>query len=59
MGQCYEKLGGAEARKTYERVMPEFADQKEAVAGPSGREGHADRDRHRRAADLGIEVYGL
>ena len=32
MGQCYEKLGDAEARKAYERVVREFADQKEAVA---------------------------
>jgi Tol biopolymer transport system component len=31
MGQCYEKLGNAEARKAYERVVREFADQKEAV----------------------------
>jgi len=31
MGQCYEKLGDAEARKAYERVVREFADQKEAV----------------------------
>ena len=32
MGQCYERLGDAEARKAYERVVKEFADQKEAVA---------------------------
>src|SRR6266849_4441415 len=32
MGQCYEKLGDAESRKAYERVVREFADQKEAVA---------------------------
>ena len=31
MGQCYEKLGDAEARKAYERVVREFGDQKEAV----------------------------
>ncbi|MGA2586294.1 MAG: hypothetical protein ABSF88_04620 [Candidatus Aminicenantales bacterium] len=31
MGQCYDKLGDAEARKAYERVVREFADQKEAV----------------------------
>jgi Tol biopolymer transport system component len=34
MGQCYEKLGEtqtSEARKAYERVVREFADQKEAV----------------------------
>jgi hypothetical protein len=32
MGQCYEKLGDAESRKAYERVVREYADQKEAVA---------------------------
>ena len=31
MGQCHEKLGDAEARKTYERVLLEFGDQKEAA----------------------------
>ena len=31
MGQCYEKLGDAESRKPYERVLREYADQKEAV----------------------------
>src|SRR5262249_54266957 len=31
MGQCYEKLGNGEASKAYERVVREFADQKEAV----------------------------
>src|SRR6266498_4157830 len=31
MGQCYEKLGDAESRKAYERVVREFGDQKEAA----------------------------
>lgn len=31
MGKCYEKLGRAEARKAYERVVQEFADQSEPV----------------------------
>jgi Tol biopolymer transport system component len=31
MGQCYEKLGNAEARNAYERVIKEFADQGEQV----------------------------
>ena len=31
MGQCYEKLGDAESRKAYERVLREYADQKEAA----------------------------
>ncbi len=29
MGECYEKLGDAEARKAYERVAREFGDQKD------------------------------
>jgi Tol biopolymer transport system component len=32
MGQCYEKMGNAEARKAYERVIAQFSDQSEAVA---------------------------
>lgn len=36
MGECYEKLyeklGDAEARKAYERVVRDFADQKDALA---------------------------
>ncbi len=31
MGQCYEKLGKTEARKAYERVLREYADQSEAA----------------------------
>ena len=31
MGQCYEKLGDLEARKTYERIIREFAGEKDAV----------------------------
>lgn len=37
MGQCYEKLGSAEARKAYERVVREFADQEEMVAAARAR----------------------
>jgi Tol biopolymer transport system component len=36
LGQAYEKLGSAEARKAYERIAREFADQKE-VAADAGR----------------------
>jgi Tol biopolymer transport system component len=32
MAQCHEKLGNAEARKIYERVVREYGDQKEAMA---------------------------
>ena len=31
MGQCYEKLGNTEARKAYERVLRDYADQNEAA----------------------------
>ena len=31
MGQCYEKLGKTEARKAYERVLRDYADQSEAA----------------------------
>ena len=37
MGQCYEKLGNAEAAKAYERVVSEFADQKEMAAAARAR----------------------
>ena len=32
MAECYQKLGDAQARKIYERVVRDFADQGEAVA---------------------------
>jgi Tol biopolymer transport system component len=32
MGQCYEKLGSAEAERAYQRVVREFGDQEEPVA---------------------------
>ena len=32
MGQCYEKLGNAEARKAYERLVRDYADQNEVAA---------------------------
>ncbi len=32
MGQCYEKLGDAQARQAYDRVVRDFAEQKETVA---------------------------
>ena len=31
MGQCHERLGQADARKAYERLVREFADQQESV----------------------------
>ncbi len=32
MGQCYEKLGNAEAIKAYEHIVQEYADQKDTAA---------------------------
>src|ERR1051326_8671103 len=32
MAECYQKMGKAEARKIYEQVVRDYADQKEAVA---------------------------
>ena len=37
LGQCYEKLGNSEARKAYERIVREFADQSQAVAEAKAR----------------------
>jgi Tol biopolymer transport system component len=31
MAECYQKLGDAESKKIYERIVREFADQKDAV----------------------------
>ena len=32
MAECYQKLGDSESRKVYERLVKDYADQKEAVA---------------------------
>jgi len=37
MGGCYEKLGRDEARKAYERVLREYADQSEPVSAARAR----------------------
>src|SRR5262249_33112176 len=39
MAECYRKLGDAESRKIYERVVREFTDQTEAVATARARLG--------------------
>src|SRR5438270_10875528 len=49
MGQCYEKLGDAESRKAYERVLREYADQKEAVTLARARLGKESPTNHRLA----------
>lgn len=40
-GECYRKLGDAEARKLFERVVRDYSDQKEAVALARARLGGA------------------
>ena len=37
LGECYEKQGNAEARKTYEQVLSKFADQAEEKEKPKQR----------------------
>ena len=37
IGVCYERLGKTEAQKAYERVIKDFADQREVVAEARGR----------------------
>jgi Tol biopolymer transport system component len=37
MGACYEKLGDAEARKAYERVVRDYADQKDPATQAQSR----------------------
>ena len=43
MGQCYEKLGRAEARMAYERVINEYGDRKEEVAVATERMASLER----------------
>ncbi|MCC6393507.1 MAG: PD40 domain-containing protein [Bryobacterales bacterium] len=46
MAECYQKLGNAESRKVYERVVREYADQKEAVATARVRLGRSEAAGH-------------
>ena len=39
MADCYQKLGDAQARSTYERLVRDFAEQTQAVATARGRLG--------------------
>jgi Tol biopolymer transport system component len=41
MAECYQKLGDGESRKIYERVLREYADQREAAATARARLGSA------------------
>jgi len=63
MGQCHEKLGNAEARTAYQRVVRDFADQAEiaaqarvrlaALGGPGGAGGLVTRRVLTDASDVG------
>jgi len=57
MGQCYEKLGDAEARKAYERVLREFSDQVAPAA--SARERLAALTRASQSAPPGGVIHRL
>src|ERR1043166_6197135 len=41
MAECHQKLGDAESRKIYERVVRDYADQNEAVAAARARLGNS------------------
>ena len=42
MAECYQKLGNAESRQVYERVVREYADQRDAVAMARVRLGRSE-----------------
>jgi len=42
MAQCHQKLGDAEARRIYERIVRDYADQVEAVKSARARLGGAE-----------------
>jgi Tol biopolymer transport system component len=61
MAQCHEKLGNAEARKIYERVIRDYGDQKEAVAmarSRLGRDAATRTTRHLWTLPPKGEIYG-
>ncbi len=45
MGHCYERLGNAEARRAYERVVREYVDQSEAAGEARARLAALAQDR--------------
>lgn len=49
-GRCYEKLGAAEARRAYERLVRDFADQQDSVAQARARIAALDAARVRTVA---------
>lgn len=53
MGRCYERLGDPEARKAYQRVLTQFAGQKEAAREARDRLAALPNDREEPRAVLG------
>ena len=51
MAECYQKLGDAEARRIYERIVKEYTDQPDAVAAARARLG-ADESARRDGPSL-------
>ncbi|HUQ93860.1 MAG TPA: tetratricopeptide repeat protein [Bryobacteraceae bacterium] len=62
MAECHQKLGNAEARVVYERVLREYSDQKEAVSVARARVGGGETVRAKgdRAVWTGpkVDVFG-
>jgi Tol biopolymer transport system component len=56
MGQCYERLGDSEARKAYERVVRDFADQKDPAAEARTRLAIMDGPEHRGPAAVTMRL---
>lgn len=56
MGQCYEKLGQSEARKAYERVLLEYADQTQAVSTARSRLSVLDQTESAAKTSEGVTV---
>lgn len=63
LGECYQKLGDAQARKVFEQVVRDYADQKDAVNVARARLGSAEsvaRTRGDRAVWTGryVDMFG-
>jgi Tol biopolymer transport system component len=65
MAECHQKLGSAEARQVYERVLRDFSDQKDAaseartrLAGMNGSNGAGSSVRTRLLWDNAIDAWG-
>jgi Tol biopolymer transport system component len=59
MAECYQRLGDAEARRVYERVVREFADQKEFVALAEARIGRSETARMTSRRITSVPVGGV